>query len=103
MLWHSSSGSAHVPMDGTQVRDNASIHSVQGTARFGRNAGNYLARTAQEDEQTEPPLMDHNLDDDPPSSSSPKRSHPGKTSGNFRGQTVSHWTHQSVTESGSAV
>ncbi|ANB59870.1 transposase [Anoxybacteroides amylolyticum] len=86
--------------DGTQVRANASIHSLREIKLAPvETLEDYLARTAREDEQTESPEADRDPDDDPPSPSpqSGERAH-AEERGNFRGTTFSNQTHRSVTD-----
>ncbi|MGG3894616.1 IS5-like element ISGka1 family transposase [Geobacillus stearothermophilus] len=86
----------HAAADGTQVRANASIHSLREVKLAPvETLEDYLTRTAREDEQTEA----RDPDDDPPSPSpkSGERVH-AEERGNFRGATFSNRTHRSVTD-----
>jgi len=90
----------HAAADGTQVRANASIHSLREVKLAPvETLEDYLARTAREDEQTESPDADRDPDDDPPSPSpkSGERVH-AEERGNFRGIKFSNQTHRNVTD-----
>ncbi|KPC99288.1 hypothetical protein LR69_02417 [Geobacillus sp. BCO2] len=90
----------HAAVDGTQVRANASIHSLREVKLAPvETLEDHLARTAREDEQTVSSEADRDSDDDPPSPSPPsgERVH-AEERGNFRGTTFSNQTHRSVTD-----
>ncbi|WP_054949221.1 IS5 family transposase [Numidum massiliense] len=97
----------HVGVDGTQVRANASIHSLKEmTCTPVESIEDYLARIAQQDGQAEPSSSPHDTDDDPPSSpgSADKASRKKQglqeeaTHENFHGKTFSNATHRSKTD-----
>jgi transposase len=96
----------HAGVDGTQVRANASIHSLNEiTCAPVESIEDYLARVSEQDQSELPP--DHQDDSDepptppvPPIGSSPKAKQLQEeaTHEDFHGKTFSNATHRSVTD-----
>mgnify|MGYP001180860940 CR=1 FL=1 len=91
----------HASVDGTQVRANASIHSLKEiTLAPVESIENYLARTARQDEQTDGVTRDSDDDSQPPAPPARKeqRLEDEATHEDFHGKTFSNKTHRSVTD-----
>lgn len=94
----------HVGVDGTQVRANASIHSLKETALAPvESIEDYLVRLAQQDDQPDSSADERKDDDQPPSPLAPttlkeQQLEDQATHENFHGKTFSNTTHRSVTD-----
>lgn len=91
----------HVGVDGTQVRANASIHSLKEIALAPvESIDDYLARTTRQDEQTDVLAPDSDDDSRPPTPPArpERRREDEATHEDFHGKTFSNKTHRSVTD-----
>lgn len=91
----------HAGVDGTQVRANASIHSLKEIVVAPvESIEDYLARMARQDEQTD--CATHDSDDDSPPPTPPaeqeRRLEDAATHEDFHGKSFSNKTHRSVTD-----
>jgi len=91
----------HVGVDGTQVRANASIHSLK-EIRLApvESIEDYLTRMARQDEETDCAAHDSDDDSQPPAPPAQKerRLEDEATHEDFHGKTFSNKTHRSVTD-----
>lgn len=95
------SSDVHASVDGTQVRANASIHSMKEiTLAPVESIEDYLARMARQDEQPERDTSDSDDDSQPPAPPARKeqRLEDDATHEDFHGKTFSNKTHRSVTD-----